>query len=448
MTEARYLIDLTTSHEYRGRNAVGIVRTEREIGKAFFAADHDVDFFRFEKSTGVLLLISRADAADILGIESDHGRKLRKPLMISNSSASAPETASDEDFKHFLRSLQVRLDELPEQADAIASVQNNAPERLELYDGDVIISAGLLWDGNFLELIYALKQSTQIAMIQVIYDIVPVLIPEFCVPGMNIRFPRYLLDAAWTADALYCISDSTLNDVDKYLRKYELPMPVLHRIELGVDQTETHEGSSLVRNILKPSEFVLYVSTIEPRKNHAMLFHVWRMLFQSDRECLVPLVIVGRHGWNSTDLIQMMQAAEHLYPEFLRILTEVSDADLDWLYRNSCFTVYPSLYEGWGLPVAESLARGKFCITSDNSSIPEAAQGFAEMIDPLDTVAWTKSIGHYMRERDAVALHEDRIKREYRSLSWQTAMERFVISVTSTSVVSSRPNAVVTATAH
>ena len=71
---------------------------------------------------------------------------------------------------------------------------------------------------------------------------------------------------------------------------------------------------------------------------------------------------------------------------------DVSDAALAWLYRECAFTLYPSFYEGWGLPVSESLAHGKFCIASTAPALVEAGQGLTKHIDPLDFVAWKSAI--------------------------------------------------------
>jgi len=429
MPDIRFLIDLTTSRQYKDRNAVGIVRVEREIGRAFLLSGFIVEFFHFDLGAGEFFKIGRPEAAAILGETKGALDGAAAPPRMATKTPRSPEQADDDDLRLFLGQLKNRLGTVAKIAEAAAHPQDNDEVVLEFFNGDVIISAGLLWDGNFMELLYAVKQQMRINVIQVVYDVIPTIIPEFCVPGMNIRFPKYLLDAAWTADALYCISDCTLRDVDNYLRAHKLPAPSLHRIELGTDVPDEGRGSLEIRTSLDANDFTLYVSTIEPRKNHAMLFHVWRQLYQTDRDALIPLVIVGRAWWNSSDLVSMIKSAEYLSPEFIKIMTDVSDDDLDWLYRNARFTLYPSLYEGWGLPVAESLARGKFCIAADTSSIPEVAAGFADLIDPLDLVTWTKRIRHYLRAPDDVRKLEAEIRRGYKVMSWRTAMERFVASV-------------------
>jgi hypothetical protein len=80
---------------------------------------------------------------------------------------------------------------------------------------------------------------------------------------------------------------------------------------------------------------------------------------------------------------------------------------------HTLFTVYSSLYEGWGLPVAESLALGKSCIASDASSLPEVGGDFPEYIDPTDVSAWADRLSFYIDNPDAVREREEKIRSEY-----------------------------------
>jgi hypothetical protein len=115
----------------------------------------------------------------------------------------------------------------------------------------------------------------------------------------------------------------------------------------------------------------------------------------------------------------------------IAIVDDASDRDLAWLYGNCRFTVYPSFYEGWGLPVAESLAYGKYCIASSTSSLPEVGQGLIKHIDPLDFVAWYDEVEGLISDRAKLARLETRIKSDYRPVTWNESGDRFLREVLS-----------------
>jgi glycosyltransferase involved in cell wall biosynthesis len=98
----------------------------------------------------------------------------------------------------------------------------------------------------------------------------------------------------------------------------------------------------------------------------------------------------------------------------------VSDAELRWLYQNCRFTVYPSHYEGWGLPVAESLAHGKFCLASSASSLPEIAPGLLDLEDPIDLPAWVGRLERTLLEPGYLAERERRIGQGFHITPWVT----------------------------
>ncbi len=161
----------------------------------------------------------------------------------------------------------------------------------------------------------------------------------------------------------------------------------------------------------EPGRFVLCVGDVVERKNHALLVRVWRRLPDAP-----PLAIVGRIDMEGNALVDAVRADESL-SDRLRFLPNLDDDALLWLYRNCRFTVFPSRLEGFGLPVAESLAYGKPCIASSAAAIPEAAQGCAISLDPDDDAAWIQSV---QRLADDDALHAEtaRVAASFRPVGW------------------------------
>jgi glycosyltransferase involved in cell wall biosynthesis len=155
---------------------------------------------------------------------------------------------------------------------------------------------------------------------------------------------------------------------------------------------------------LTPSGFWLSVGTIEPRKNHGRLLDAYRILKGKGVNSM-PLVLVGGKGWLMEHFDALMTDLEPgrdvILPGY------VSDSELHWLFSNCFGFIYPSLFEGFGMPVLEALACGAPVLCSNSSSLPEAAGNGALLFDPLDTngiVAAMESLLHGATSRDALRL--------------------------------------------
>ena len=377
----RIVIDITTSYRFFGRNAVCIVRVEREIIKSFLQSRANCRFLRFDAHQNLFVAVGD-----------------REILLLLDGTS--------------------KLNDDPVGAQAPA---------FDFIKGDVFISAGLNWDHPYIHYIYAQKMEKNLKFFQVIYDIVPVIMPEFCVPGMEHNFSRFVLDTVWTADCIFSISDHTSKDISRFIETNGLNEVPIKRMHLGTDLLVAPEVQSIYG--LKKKRFVVYVSSIEPRKNHITAFHVWRELISDIGAETFPLVVVGKPQWNSSDIVSIMRQSSSIYPKYIKILTDVNDNELSWLYANAAFTIYPSLYEGWGLPISESLAQGTPCICSSSSSMPEAAQGFCDLLSPLDQPSWRRACKLYMQDTAFLAEKSLRVGKRYQPLTWREAMDTFVGSV-------------------
>jgi glycosyltransferase involved in cell wall biosynthesis len=142
-----------------------------------------------------------------------------------------------------------------------------------------------------------------------------------------------------------------------------------------------------------PQRYLLYVGTIEPRKNLlAVLESFRRLIADGDRE--MHLVIAGAFGWGGREIFQ--QASSPELPELrgrVHFPGYVADDDLPWVYRGASLFVYPSLYEGFGFPPLEAMACGVPVIASLGSSIEENLRGAAELVTPTDMDALAGAVG-------------------------------------------------------
>jgi alpha-1,3-rhamnosyl/mannosyltransferase len=159
-------------------------------------------------------------------------------------------------------------------------------------------------------------------------------------------------------------------------------------IPLGVSPSFRQRALPDLNGVLEPYEltagaYILCVSTIEPRKKIAELLHAWRHVPQAIRQ-RIPLVIIGGGGWLSEDIKAELE--RDMKEGWVRYLGYVPEADLPGLYAGAALFVYPSSYEGFGLPPIEAMASGVPVIVSNRSCLPEVTQGAAMVIDP-DSIA-------------------------------------------------------------
>ena len=102
----------------------------------------------------------------------------------------------------------------------------------------------------------------------------------------------------------------------------------------------------------------------------------------------------------------------------IALMLDLSDAELRQVYRSCLFTIFPSLCEGWGLPIAESLAHGKFCVASNRTSIPEVGGDFVDYFDPLSDDDALAKIERLLFDPGYLAAREARLRAEYRPRTW------------------------------
>lgn len=192
------------------------------------------------------------------------------------------------------------------------------------------------------------------------------------------------------------------------------PSEKITAIPLGVSAqfapaSVTELTSCLARHGLTFKRYALCVSTLEPRKKIANLLQAYECLPARVRE-QYPLVLVGSSGWLSNTLHATIErlAAQG----WLRYLGFVPEADLPALYAGAQAFVYPSIYEGFGLPVLEAMASGVPVVTSIFTSLPEVTQGAARLVDPDDIDAL------------ALGIHTALCDEAWRATACETGLEK------------------------
>ena len=288
--------------------------------------------------------------------------------------------------------------------------------------GDVLLVLGAPWGRpGFASLLRALRDDHGISAALLLYDLIPLRRPEWCAAVLVETFSGWLSETLPLYSRLMAISHATARDVQAYAGEIGLalaspvqPVP----IGTGFSGGDSHAGKP-VRGLPAPGSYVLFVSTIEARKNHALLFRVWRRLLAELPRAQVPtLVFAGRVGWLVADLMQQLENADWLDGK-IRLLRDPTDAELSALYEGCQFTVFPSLFEGWGLPVSESLQHRRPCVASNCTSVPEAGGHLARYFDPENTDDAVRTIRAVIEDKAGLAAWRARVAQEFRPVRWE-----------------------------
>jgi glycosyltransferase involved in cell wall biosynthesis len=231
-----------------------------------------------------------------------------------------------------------------------------------------------------------------------IHDMIPLLWPQWVTHKHRLVVTAAYHRLRQQADLVITPSEATKADVVRHLqinpqRIAVIPWGCDERFQPGSDP----ERFAAVRQRYQlPAQYLLFVGTLEPRKNLTTLLHAYAMLRAEACAVDFKLVVAGRTGWLYADVFDTVKTLaledEVIFTGF------VADADLPDLYRGAQALVFPSLYEGFGLPILEAMASGVPVITSHTASMPEVAGDAAILVDPHDPQAIAEGIARVLAE--------------------------------------------------
>ncbi|MBA1259184.1 glycosyltransferase family 4 protein [Pseudomonas oryzihabitans] len=245
--------------------------------------------------------------------------------------------------------------------------------------GAVVVNLGTSWwIPSYFSTVAEAKRKYNIKYVPYIHDIIPLKVPEHCSEGLVKDFISWIHNVILYADDFLANSKQTASDLSALAlqvhgRKISPHVCTLDAIPAFLEQTQEKNivCSDVIMEILE-EPFVLFVGTIESRKNHLFVFDAWLEMVRGLGIDNVPnLVCVGKIGWLNEAAMSRFENSEILQRK-VRLLSNIGDSELAVLYKACRFTTYNSYYEGWGLPVSESLACGKVPLVADNTSLTEA----------------------------------------------------------------------------
>lgn len=267
------------------------------------------------------------------------------------------------------------------------------------------------------EKLYPVLKENGFKIFNFIYDLIPIILPQYAHEVTANNFESYIKAIFDYSDLVMFDSQSASDDFQKIKKEHAAQRDIPTRvIGLGSDfiKSDTEILDANIKSILN-KKYILFVGTLEPRKNQETVLDVFTTLAQQYDD--LNLVIIGRKGWKIDHLIEKIQN-HPLKNKSVFWLDNISDDELSHFYQNAFLVTYLSKYEGYGLPIAESLSYANITITSKNSSMYEVGRNFADYVAYNSFNELQSLISLYIENQELYKLKKETIKNHFKTTSW------------------------------
>ena len=239
-------------------------------------------------------------------------------------------------------------------------------------------------------------RTADVRPVYMIHDLIPITHPEYCRAGESERHVERVRNMLASAVGIIGNSQATLDSLSSFADSVAMATPAMIAAPLGTDLRR--DGSDLSPP-QGPPTFVM-LGTIEARKNHLLLLQIWARLVRAQGANAPRLLVIGQRGWECEQVFDLLDRSEVLRGAVVET-GRCSDAELDEHLRGARALLFPTLVEGYGLPLVEALALGTPVIASDLPVFHEIGQEVPDFIDPLDGPAWQAAILDYAADHSA-----------------------------------------------
>ena len=279
------------------------------------------------------------------------------------------------------------------------------PRALRRYDLDVFHTPA-----GQPPVLYGLSKSSKPALVTTIHDVSPMSHPEWFSRSYATTYRVLTPLAVRASERLVTVSEFARREiVDRYPNAADKITPIHNGVTPPADPGSTVEG-------LRPRKFLFFVGAANQRKNLDTLLAAYRQYRTRAREP-AELALAGPER-------DVFADREYKVPDGVRALGYVSNEQLGWLYRNAAAFCFPSLYEGFGLPIVEAMHAGTPVVTSDRGAMAEVAEDAAVLVDPLDTESLADGIERVLSNREQRRRLVSRGHERAASFTWECAAAR------------------------
>ncbi|MDP8996054.1 MAG: glycosyltransferase family 4 protein [Pseudomonadota bacterium] len=296
--------------------------------------------------------------------------------------------------------------------------------------GDLLFYSGnWWWRMTAFYRIMALKAKFNTRVCVFIHDLIPLVHTEYASPATAEVFQNGMQSVCKTSDFFITNSQASKTDVLRWLSTntdstrpvFVTPLPhefsvspnakwsLLRKLPKSFADIFQQGRMAKINVALARGPFVLMVGTIEKRKNVSLVLEAWQRVLIETLDTTPFLVLVGKWGQGAEEIRAKLNGSEALKRGVL-VINSASDQLLASLYRRCLFTIYLSLYEGWGLPIGESLWFGKRVLASNISAMPEAGEGMAVYANPNDLEDIINKLLFLIKSPDATYLPPIKMK--------------------------------------
>jgi alpha-1,2-rhamnosyltransferase len=302
---------------------------------------------------------------------------------------------------------------------------------LELRGDDTLVLLDSSWlDSGFTSQIEAARVRG-LRIVAVVYDLIPIRHPEFCDEFLIGSFGAWFQWSLANADAFVCISKTVRMEVEdeatKLLGLSKARRKGYEYFHLG-SELDLKDGKRSIPEPLGnvfagPAPVCLMVSTIEPRKNHNYLLDAFERVWEQNG--LAKLCIIGKPGWKCDELLARIRNHRERGRR-LFLLESVDDDGLEYAYANAAVLVFPSMAEGFGLPLVEAMQRGLPVIASDIPVFRETGGDFVAYCDVREPKSLARMVLELERTGKVPAARDPK---DWRWITWRESAQQLVKAV-------------------
>lgn len=426
----RYVIDITQLVHWSG-NLTGIPRVMDELAIRFLEDEsRETVFVSWVRELGQMCEVDFAKTRPHRGDGIDYISKYKSSPVNNPQGATtqSPAVSPTRLAKKVVKKIAIksRFDRTALYKKALSTKRLAELQSYKPYvpvAGDAFfIPWGEWWDQNWLNLVkdYA---AHDVKIFPLCHDILPMVVPQFS--GNSGSLAEFVSQIFPIATRVLTISKSTKNDLARWMQQHDLKVPEIDIFRLGENFTfpkVSTDNTIADKYDIKKDGYIVYVSTIEPRKNHNLLYYVYKLAKSRNIE-LPKLLIIGRVGHDVDKLIKKIKTDPEVN-QSITICNNVDDVELNWLYQNCLFAVAPSFYEGWGMPVLESIARGKSVVCSNTSSLLEMPEDCVIFFNPASTDECLTAITEMMKPK--VLANYRQSAQRYKLHTWNDSYDQVI----------------------